>query len=79
MNIGQSIQGPIFRGNTTDLHPLSILYIYSIKYRYLYSIMLQSGASVAEGCSALNQHWMFDMNSRTFEMLHFYIVPAVVA
>ena len=35
-----------------------------LKYRGLYPIMFQYGASVAEGCSALNQHWVFDMDSR---------------
>ena len=40
--------------------------------------MFQCGANVAEGCSALNQHWMFDLSSRTFEMLHFNIELTVV-
>ena len=40
--------------------------------------MFQCGASVAEGCSALKQYWVFDMKSRTFEMLHFNIELTVV-
>ena len=40
-----------------------------LKYRGLYPIMFQCGASVAEGCSALNQHWVLDINSRTFQIL----------
>ena len=40
--------------------------------------MVQCGASVAEGRSALNQHWVFYMNNRTFEMLHFNIKLTVV-
>ena len=45
-----------------------------LKYRGLYPIMVQCGASVAEGCSALNQQWVFYMNYRTFEMIHFNIL-----
>ena len=42
--------------------------------------MFQCGVSIAAGSSALNQHWVFDMNSRTFEMLHFNIkLTAVIA
>ena len=40
--------------------------------------MFQYGASVAEGCSALNQHWVLAMNSRAFQMLHFTIELTVV-
>ena len=40
--------------------------------------MVQCGTSVAEGCSALNQHWVFYMNIRTFEMIHFTIELAIV-
>ena len=40
--------------------------------------MFQCGASVAESCSALNQHQLFDMNSRTFQLLHFNIELTVV-
>ena len=40
--------------------------------------MFQCGASVAEGCSALNQHRVFDMNSRIFQMLCFNIELTVV-
>ena len=43
----------------------------------LYPIMFQCGASVAESCSALNQHWVLDMNSRTFQILHFNIELAI--
>ena len=49
-----------------------------LQYRGLYPIMVQCGASVAEGCSTLNQHWVFYMNNRTFEMLHFNIKLTVV-
>ena len=49
-----------------------------LKYRGLYPIMLQCGASIAEAFSALNQHWVFDMNSRTFKMLHFNIELTLV-
>ena len=41
-------------------------------------MMFQCWASVAESCSALNQHWVFDINSRTFQMLHFNIELTVV-
>ena len=70
-------EGPCVRGDTTD--PLSTLYINfnQLKYRGLYPIMLQCGASVAESCSALNQHWVLDMNSRTCQILHFKIELAV--
>ena len=44
----------------------------------LYQIMFQWGASVAESCSALNQHLVFDMNIRTFQMLHINIELTVV-
>ena len=40
--------------------------------------MFQSGPSVAEGCSALNQHWVLDTNSRTFQMLQINIEITVV-
>ena len=40
--------------------------------------MFQWGASVAESCSALNQHWVLDMNSRTFQIQHFNIELAVI-
>ena len=40
--------------------------------------MFQCGASVTEGCSALNQHWVFDTNSRTFQMLQINIELTVV-
>ena len=40
--------------------------------------MFQCGASVAEGCSALNQHWVFNMDSRTFQILHFNIELTIV-
>ena len=40
--------------------------------------MFQCGASVAQCCSALNQHWVFDTNSRTFQMPQFDIEPTVV-
>ena len=40
--------------------------------------MFQCGASVAEVCSALYQHWVFDMNSKTFELLHFNIYLTVL-
>ena len=33
---------------------------------------------VAEGCSALNQHLVFDTNSRTFQMLQINIELTVV-
>ena len=49
-----------------------------LKYRGLYPIMVQFGASVAEGCSALNQHWVFYMNNRTFQILHFNIELTIV-
>ena len=49
-----------------------------LKYRGLYPIIFQCGANIAEGCSALNQHWVFDMNSRTFKMLHFNIELTLV-
>ena len=49
-----------------------------LKYRGLYPIMFQCGASVAESCSLLNQHWVLDINSRTFQTLHFNIKLAVV-
>ena len=37
------------------------------------SVLFQSGASVAEGCSALNQHWVLDTNSGAFQMLQINI------
>ena len=40
--------------------------------------MFQCGASVAEGCSALNQHWVFDANNITFQMLQINIELTVV-
>ena len=40
--------------------------------------MFQYGASVAEGCSALNQHMVFDTNNRTFQMLQIKIELTVV-
>ena len=40
--------------------------------------MFQCRASVAEGCSALNQHWVFDMDSSTFQILHFNIELTVL-
>ena len=40
--------------------------------------MFQCGASVAEGSSALNQYWVFDMGSKTFKILHFNIELTVV-
>ena len=40
--------------------------------------MFQCGASVAEGCSALNQHRVFHMYSTTFQILHFNIELTVV-
>ena len=40
--------------------------------------MFQCGASVAESCSALNQHWVLDMNSRTLQILHLNIGQAAV-
>ena len=40
--------------------------------------MFQCWASVAEGCSALNQHWVFDTNNRTFQMLQINIELTVV-
>ena len=40
--------------------------------------MFQCGATVTEGCSALNQHWLFYMDSRTFQILHFNIELTVV-
>ena len=40
--------------------------------------MFQCGPSVAEGCSALNQHWVLDTNSRTFQMLQINIEITVV-
>ena len=40
--------------------------------------MFQCGASVAEGCSALNQHWVIYMNNRAFLVLHFNIELAIV-
>ena len=40
--------------------------------------MFQCGASVAEGCSALNQHWVFDANNMTFQMLQINIELTVV-
>ena len=49
-----------------------------LKYRGLYPITFQCGASVAESCSALSQYQVFDMNSRTFQMLHFNIELTVV-
>ena len=49
-----------------------------LKYRGLYPILFQCGASVAEGCSALNQHGVFDTNSGTFQMLQINIELTVV-
>ena len=40
--------------------------------------MFQCGASVAEGCSALKQHWVLDVDIRTFQILHFNIELTVV-
>ena len=57
----------------TGLHPLKILYIQSIKIQRPISNNGSIWGSVAEGWSALNQHWVFYMNNRTFEMLHFNI------
>ena len=49
-----------------------------LKHRGLYPMMFQCGASVAESCSSLNQHWVLDINSRTFQILHFNIELAVI-
>ena len=35
--------------------------------------MFQCGTSVAESCSALNQKWVLDMNSKTVQIMHFNI------
>ena len=40
--------------------------------------MIQYGASDAEGCSALNQHMVFDTNNITFQMLQIKIELTVV-
>ena len=40
--------------------------------------MFKCGASVAEGCSALNQQLVFDTNNRTFQMLQINIQVTVV-
>ena len=51
-----------------------------LKHSGLYPIVFQCGASVAESCSALNQYWVLDMNSKTFQILHFNIeLPVIVA
>ena len=39
-------------------------------------MIFQCRASVTESCSALNQHWVLDMNSRTFQILHLNIEQA---
>ena len=78
MNLGQSIWGLIVRGDTTDLPPSAPSTFNQLKYRDLYPIMFRCGASVTEGCSALNQHLVFDMSSRTFQMLHFNIELTIV-
>ena len=49
-----------------------------LKYLGLSPIMFQCGASITESCSALKKHRVFDMNSRTFQMLHINIELAVV-
>ena len=49
-----------------------------LKYRGLYPILSQCGAHVAEGCSALNPHWVFDTNSGSFQILHINIELTVV-
>ena len=49
-----------------------------LKYRGLYPILFQCGASVAEDCSALNQDWVFDMSSGSFQMLQITIELTVV-
>ena len=49
-----------------------------LKYRGLYPFMFQCWPSVAEGCSALNQHRVLDTNSRTFQMLQINIEITVV-
>ena len=60
-------------------HDLLAPFVFNqIKYRGLYPIMFQCGASVEEGCSALNQHWVFDKNNRTFQMLQINIELTVV-
>ena len=58
-------------GDPTDLHPRAPSTFNKLKYIGLYPIMFQCGAGVAESSSALNQHWVFNMNSRTFK---FYIL-----
>ena len=79
MNLDYLIGALFVRGDTTELHLLSTPYTFSkLKYICLYPIIFQCGASVAENCSALNQHWVFDMNSRAFQMLHINIELAVV-
>ena len=42
--------------------------------------MFQCGVNVAEGCSALNKHWVFDTNKnyRTLQMLQINIELTVV-
>ena len=61
-----------YRGPLSEAtHRLAPSTFNQLKYRGLYPIMFQCGASVAEGCSAFNQHWVFDMNSGTFQILHF--------
>ena len=49
-----------------------------LKYRGLYPIMFECGTSVAESFPASSQHWVLDMNSRAFQILHFNIELAVV-
>ena len=68
-------RGPLSEARPT-LWVLSTLI--QLKHRGLYPILFQCGVSVAESCSALNQHWVLDMNSRTFEILHFNIELAVI-
>ena len=61
----------IIRKCTTSYHPQSNGMV-KLLHRQL------KAAINAEGCSALNQHWVFERNSRTFEMLHFNIELTVV-
>ena len=48
-------------GDTTDLHLIVEIHI---------SNDVSCGASVSASGPALNQHWAFDMDSKTFKMLH---------
>ena len=53
-------------------HPLHLI----IKIHIFSNV--SCGASVADSGPALNQHWVFDVDSITFQMLHFKIELTVV-